>query len=503
MATASNDVRWSVRFKNRRENSLLFLCGGVLTALALVMIPSLLVAMIKDEDLAIIVLPMVLGLIIGVPLIMRYRIATVVRPPDALAMMAVLWVTCFIYGMLPYIMCGLSLVDALFESASGFTTAGVDVVQDFTTLPYCILFWRSTTAWLGGIIIILIFMLLMPMVGGGTRSALGNEMSGSSGGHYNRSMRLRDAAIQFILIYLVLTLIMVFILLLLSFSLYDAVTLSFSTISATGFLSSPVEFTTSLKIVIVIFMFLGATNFYLHYRVVYQKDLSIYKKNEEFKTIVVWCLVMSLILMLLVNPEPFNGIAHNYLDALFVTISASSTTGFSYVDFNSWHYTSMMILYLVAFVGASSGSTAGGIKITRLIIATKAIVRSFSQILRPNTVTSLRLDGIDVPEYTIRNTLLVIVLFTVTILGFALVFMMSGYSGAGSISCSIALISNFGCSVGEFASGYGIASNPLKMVMILMMWMGRLEVLVALAILSPRVWKEQYLNVRHGRHKVA
>lgn len=489
-------------FYKRRENSIAFLFGGMLTALAMAMIPSMVVGLIKGEGLMIMGVPILIGVVLGLPLVMRYRLATVVRPPDALAMMAVLWLSCFLFGMLPFMMFGMSPVDALFESASGFTTTGVDVIQDFTTLPYCILFWRSTSSWVGGIVIILIFMLLMPMVGGGTRTALGNETSGSSGA-YNRTMRLRDAAIQFIIVYCILTLLMTVILLCLSYSPYEAVTLSFCTLSTGGFMAAPVEFTPALKIVILIFMFLGATNFYLHYRAVYQRDMSVYRKSEEFMAILIWSIVMSFVLFFVLNPDMSGSPFENYLDSLFMTVSASSTTGFSLEDFSVWHYNAMTILYLLAFVGASSGSTAGGIKMSRLIIASKAIFNSFSQIISPNSVTSVRMDGNDVPKEAVRNTMMVLMMFITTIIGFSLLFMVWGYNGAESVSCSVALISNFGSAVGEFGplAGYGTAPPVLKVIMVLMMWIGRLEILVALAIVSPRVWKEQIRNLRYSRWK--
>ncbi len=502
MRGISTNANGFSRFYSRRENSIVFLFGGMLTALAIAMVPSLLVSITRSESLLIMGVPILLGLVIGIPLLMRYRLASVVRPPDALAMMAVLWLSCFIFGMLPFMMYGMSFVDALFESASGFTTTGVDVIQDFTELPYCILFWRSTSAWIGGIMIILIFMLLMPMVGGGTRNVLGNETSGSSGA-YNMSMRLRDAAVQFTIVYFFLTLVMAIILFCLGYSLFESITLAFSTISTGGFMASSVEFTPVLKIVILVFMFLGATNFYLHYRAVYKRDITVYGKSEEFMGIMIWCFVMSFVLFVLLNPDFEGNLALKYLDSLFMTVSASSTTGFAPEDFGAWHYTSMAVLYLLAFVGASAGSTAGGIKMSRLIIAVRTIGHSFIQIIRPNTVTHVMMDGMEVPKDVVRNAMTVIMLFILTIIGFSLFFMAFGYPGTESISCSVALISNFGSAVGEFGplSGYGSAPDVLKVVMVLMMWIGRLEILVAMAILSPRVWKEQVRNFRHNRWK--
>ena len=502
MRSSTHNASGLTRFYNRKENSVMFLFGGMLIALSLAMVPSLVVAILEGESLDIMVVPIVMGLVFGVPIFMRHRLASVVRPPDALAMMAVLWLTCFLFGMLPYLMFGMSFVDALFESASAFTTTGVDVIPDLIELPQCILFWKVTSSWVGGIMIILIFMLLMPMVGGGTRTALGNETSGSSGA-YNMTMRLRDAAIQFTQVYFMLTMVMTLILICMGYTLYESITVSMCTISSGGFLVVPIEFTTGLKIIILIFMFLGAINFYLHYRAMFQKELTVYRGSGEFKAIVAWCLFMSFVLFFMLNPDLSGNLPEKYLNSLFMTVSASSTAGFSFEDFGSWHYSAMAVLYLLAFVGASAGSTAGGIKMSRLIIASKAIAHSFVQILRPNSISHITFDGSEVPKDVVRNALIVIMLFIITIVGFALLFMVFGYQGEESISCSVALISNFGSAVGEFGplSGYGSAPAVLKLIMVLMMWMGRLEVLVALAIMSPRIWKEQFRNVMHGRWK--
>ena len=132
MRSTIRDAGGLMRFYSRRENSMMFLFGGMSIALAVAMVPSLLVAVIKEESLTIMGVPIIIGLVIGIPILSRYRLASVVRPPDALAMMAVLWLSCFLFGMLPFMMFGMSFVDALFESASGFTTTGVDVISDFT-----------------------------------------------------------------------------------------------------------------------------------------------------------------------------------------------------------------------------------------------------------------------------------------------------------------------------------------------------------------------------------
>lgn len=449
MRDSTHNASGRTRFYNRKESSVMFLFGGMLIALSLAMVPSLLIAIFEGENLEIMLVPIAVGTVFGLPMFMRHRLASVVRPPDALVMMAVLWLTCFLFGMLPYLMFGMSFVDALFESASAFTTTGVDVIPDLMELPQCVLLWRATSSWVGGIMIILIFMLLMPMVGGGTRTALGNETSGSSSA-YNMTMRLRDAAIQFTQVYFMLTMVMALILVCMGYTLYESITVSMCTISCGGFLVVPIEFTTGLKIIILIFMFLGATNFYLHYRAVFQKELSVYKDSGEFKSLVIWCLVMSLILFFILNPDLSGNLFEKYLNSLFMTVSASSTAGFSFEDFGTWHHGAMAILYLLAFIGASAGSTAGGIKMSRLIIVSKAIARSFVQIVRPNTVSPITFDGGDVPKEMVRNSMIVIMLFIVTVMGFSLLFMVFGFQGKESITCSVAMISNFGASAGEF-----------------------------------------------------
>lgn len=502
MLNSASDIRSNTRLGTKREGSLLCLCGGMLMCLAIAMIPSLFVALLNGEDVWIMGVPIVIGLLLGSPLFIRWRIASRVRPPDVLAMMAVIWLTCFVFGMVPFIMAGLPFIDSLFESASGFTTTGVDSVVDVFELPKCILFWRCTTSWIGGIMIILIFMLLMPMVGGGTRSVIANETSGSTNSS-NRSMRLKDAAVQFIRVYVFLTFLMAGILMLMSYSIYDAIALSFTTISTGGFLASPTEFTPALKIVIMAFMFLGATNFYLHYRAIYQKDLSVYGRNKEFKVYVFWCIGMAFVLLFLVGEDILGEGIDGYVNSLFMVVSASSTTGHSYIDFGLWSYPAMVVLYIIALIGASAGSTSGGMKISRMVITLKALSKSFVTVLRPHTVSNITMDGSVVPKETVRGNLIVVMMFVFTTLIFSLIMILCGYNGTDSISCVIAMISNFGTAVGQFGPAYGYAAAPeyLKMLLILMMWIGRLEILVALAILSPRVWKELIRDFRYSKWK--
>ena len=245
---------------HRLKNSSMYVVGYILLALGVGMIPCLIFNLINDEPFHPFLWPILVCILLWVVIMLTFRMPDIVRPVDGLVMVAVMWVVAIAVGSIPFTVSGMNPIDAIFESTSGITTTGSTIMDDIESWPSGILLWRSMMQWIGGMIIIIIFMLILPMIGFGGRELFGNETSGS--GSVNLSIKLRDAAKQFIIIYLMLTFVLIFILLGLGMTVFEGLCLALSTISTGGFMckgDSVIGYSTLIKIAVMFFMFLGGT----------------------------------------------------------------------------------------------------------------------------------------------------------------------------------------------------------------------------------------------------
>ena len=472
------------------ESPSFWMAGIVLLGLAAAMVPCVIVALICHESVLPYVLPFLAFSALGSFLLLIFRMGYV-RPVNVLVMLGVIWFVSIGGGLIPFMLEGMTFTDSLMESASGYTTAGCSTIDDFSDLSTSILFYRSLSNWVGGIMIILIVMIILPMAKVGNRTLVSNEMSGS--GSSNVSVRIRDAAVQFSIIYLFLTAIMLILLLLTGTEFFDAVSLSLCTVSTGGLVSGDIEINYAARVIMIVFMFLGGTNFYLHYRAVYLRKPSVYRRNSEFMGLLIWCVVMSVVMYFIVEPHTSVGPLDTYVDSLFTVISAATTTGYTAPSQEDWPKVTRIIMFAIAFIGASSGSTSGGVKMSRIIILLKYIRNGLDHIIHPNNINEIYVDGSPVSRETARLAAVVTFMFMVTVCVFTVIFMLAGVDSVESIEVVLAMVTSLGTVDADLAS----MSPFLKVMMVILMWAGRLEILVALAILSPRVWKEHLKDVGH------
>ena len=480
----------------RIESPSFWMAGIVFIGLAASMIPCIIVSLVYGESvfpfLVSFLIYSVLGLFCQIGFKMGY-----VRPVNVLVMLAVIWIISIGFGMIPFVLGGMPAIDALMESASGFTTAGCSTISDYGRWSNGVMFYRSLSNWIGGIMIILIVMLILPMAKVGNRTLVSNEMSGS--GSTNMSVRLRDAAIQFAFIYLLLTAVMFLLLIITGTDGFDSLSLSLCTVSTGGLVSGDMEVNNAARVIMIVFMFLGGTNFYLHFKAIYLRKPGVYGQSSEFLGVLVWCIAMSIVMYFLVEPYSEVSPIETYLDSVFAVISSSTTTGYTLPEMDTWPKLSMIIMFAIAFVGASSGSTSGGVKMSRMIVLLKYLRNTVDHVLHPNTVDEIYVDGSPVSRDYVRMCAVVVFMFMVTICVFVVIFMLSGVESVESIEVVLAMITSLGTVDVDIA-----AMSPfLKVMMVIMMWAGRLEILVALAIINPMVWVEQYRDVRHRMANLA
>ncbi len=475
------------------ESRSLHVLGIVLLFTSLLMIPALAVALWQGESTLPFLIPVIPCIIGSLALMILFKNPKVMRPVDGIVMIITLWAGLFVVGTIPYLIYGLSLVDAIFESVSGFTTAGATIMSDVASMPQSMLLWRALTQWVGGIIIVTMFMFVMPMVVSGGRSLLQNEMSGSGSG--NLYLKLESAAKQYVTVYVILTAIYFVILMLLGLSWLEASTISLCVICTGGFMITNDSFASYgvvVKIVVLIFMIISATNFYLQYKVFMKREFGAIRKNEEFRFMVSFFSVVSIIVILamFMNGHGMGNVLESIVDVVFSVVSIGTTTGFTTVDYTTaWPFIGMSLLLVVMFIGGSTGSTAGGIKISRALIVFKSMLNEIKQTIHPNAVYSVRFDGKGLDESVVRSATVVSIMFIITIFVGTMVMDMEMDMGE-ALFASCALVSGTGPGMGALFGNYCELTWGMKLFSCVLMILGRVEIVTILVVFTKGFWKE-------------
>jgi trk system potassium uptake protein TrkH len=404
------------------------------------------------------------------------------------------WLLASLAGAIPYLASGAigSPVDALFESASGFTTTGASILVEIEALPRPLLFWRSMTQWLGGIGIVVLFVALLSELGPGARVLLKLEVPGPKAEILHA--RVRETAVALFRIYLVLTAAQVLLMLGLGASLYDALAYSFSTVSTGGFApysDSAAHFSAAIQTVILVFMLAAGLNFSLYYALVGRRDTAILRDTEA-RTYLALGGVATLAVAFDVLPTAGQGGAgRTLLDSAFQVASLMTTTGFATADFADWPDLSRAVLVGLMLGGGCAGSTAGGAKIIRLLIGWRAAMREVRLTFSPNSVIAVAVGGKPVPEDTVKGVVGLLLLWVVA-WGAGTLLLSVGHPGiVTAATASIATLSNIGPGLDAVGPAGNFASFApwQKLAMCFLMWLGRLEFFAVLALLQPHFWR--------------
>ena len=407
------------------------------------------------------------------------------------------WIVISFFGALPFVFSGAipSLVDAFFETSSGFTTTGASILTEIQSLPKGILFWRSFTHWVGGMGFLIFILALMPTFSGNTIHLLKAESPGPTPGKI--VPKIKQTAKILYSIYFVLTLIETIFLKSAGLSWYDSIIHALGTAGTGGFSNmnaSVAAFNNpAVEWIITIFMLLFGVNFVLYFQLI-RGNVKAFFKSEELK----WYLiaVFASIIIIAVNIIPFNhgDVTKSIRDSAFQVSSIVTTTGYATVNFNLWPTLSKVILIMLMFMGAMAGSTGGGIKTIRIVIIFKAIRREIDKILHPRRVKSVKIDGNVVEEETISGVFLFI--FAYIIISLIAIFIVSfdNFDVTTTVTSVIATLSNIGPGlemVGP-AGNFSAFSDLSKLVLSFCMLAGRLEIYPMLILFSPSLWKKNF-----------
>ena len=416
---------------------------------------------------------------------------------EGILIVVVGWFLASVCGALPYVLSGdiPNVVDALFESASGFTTTGASILTDIESLGKGMLFWRCLTQWLGGLGIIVLFVALLSELGPGARFLYKLEVPGPTAEVL--SAHVRNSALVLWKVYLALTALLAVILKLCGLSLYDSMTHALSTLSTGGFsprAASVAAFDSPLvDAVLVVFMVIAGINFSLFLTLRARPNLF---KDPEFRLYM--CLLGAATLYITWNLWSSDLPGGSYDDpwqalrfASFQVASLMSSTGFATADFDLWPDASKAILLLLMIIGGSAGSTAGGMKVMRVLIAIKAAMREARRVFKPNTIMPITIGGSTVPGWVSSSVAgFVILYFSLLLLG-TLLLALGGTDLMTAGTAALACIGNIGpglAKVGPVES-FAFFSSWEKLVLVLLMWLGRLEIMVIAALVSRSFWR--------------
>ena len=472
-----------------------YIIGWILNFEAAFMSPSFVVGLIYREKSAwAIFATMLLCLVIGVPMVLLKRPKQAVfYAKDGFVSVGLSWVVLSVMGALPFVISG-SIphpVDALFETVSGFTTTGSSILSDVEALPKCMLFWRSFTHWVGGMGVLVFMLTILPMSGGYHMNLMRAESPGPSVERFVPTVKSTAKILYGI--YICLSLLELLLLLVGKMPMFDALTLTFGTAGTGGFgikNDSIGSYTTYQQTVITIFMILFGVNFNVYFLFLLKK-IRQGLKNEELRAYL--GIILGAILLISVNiagkfGNPFLAFHH----AAFQVGSIITTTGYSTVDFNTWPTFSKTVLVLLMLIGASAGSTGGGIKVSRIVILAKSVKKELKQYLHPHSISKIKMDGKPVEHEVVRSINVFLIAYLLIYAVSMLIVSLDNFDFTTTFTSVAATINNIGPVldlVGP-AANFGILSVPSKLVLIFDMLAGRLEIFPLLLLFVPDTWRK-------------
>jgi len=471
----------------QRVRLTLHIIGSFLKYFALAYIVPLVTALYYGEDWRIFLYSLLITLTIGLFLEFGFRTEKVIDRADGFTIVAFTWLLIPLLGTLPYVFLGLGFLDAFFETMSGFTTTGATILNVVEELPKSALLWRSLTQWLGGMGVILLFISILPRLGVGGSQLFDREFPGPLPERLRP--RFRTTARLLWTIYVGFTGAEIALLYFLArLPLFDSICISFSTIPTGGFtpttasIGAYVNAYPLAQYIIMFFMFLAGMSFILHYQVLRGNWKAI--KGEEFR---LYLIILAAAILLLIFSQGFN----SYREGMFQAISIMTTTGFVTADFGSWHSGARIVLLALMFIGACGGSTGGAIKVVRVLTLIKHARVMMRKAIFPKAVIPVKLNQKSIPEGVIRDIISFLFLYILVAIVASVVLCFLGLNLETSISAVAATLGNVGPGLGGVgpSSNYAGLPGAAKFILIICMWLGRLELFTVLMILSPRFWK--------------
>ncbi len=462
------------------------------------LIPALLISLFLGESAAAYGFAVTLGLIalVGGPMYFFCRDAkSAFYATDGMVCVAVSWLVLSLVGAIPFYVSEAIpfYIDALFETVSGFTTTGASILPEVEHMAKGLMYWRSFTHWVGGMGVLVFLLAIAPSKGneqGFTMHLLRAESPGPSVGKLVPKMRKTAAILYFL--YIILTVLDFLFLIIGGMPVFDAVCTAFGTAGTGGFgikNDSIASYSPYLQNVTTVFMLLFGVNFSCYYLLT-QRQIKNVLKDEELRLYVL--IVLGSIGLIVWNLGDFYPtLEETVRHAAFQVSSIITTTGFATTDFDLWPSFSKTILLCLMVIGACAGSTGGGLKVARVLLLFKSLKRNIAQMLHPRKVQVIRNNGSVVSERIVANTNAYLCAYVVLMFGSFVLISLDGYSVGTNFSAVLSCLNNIGPGmelVGPTCN-FSIFSAFSKLVLILDMLLGRLEIFPILVLFSLQTWK--------------
>lgn len=472
-----------------------YILGHLLRFEALfLLLPTVTGFIYKEQETYSFLFTLVLTFILGTVLTLKHPENKRLYTKDGAVTVAFGWIVLTIFGALPFTLCGdiPFYVDALFETISGFTTTGASILSDVEALSHASLMWRSFTHWVGGMGVFVFILSVLPLIGGQTMQLMKAESPGPSVDKF--VPKVKDTAQLLYGIYLVFTALQVVVLLLAKMPLFDTLTLTFGTVGTGGFgvrNDSLGSYTALQQNIITIFMIISGINYSFYFLIISKKLKDAFSLEE-----VRWYLgiILGSVLIITWNIAPmYSGLGESLRHAFFQVGSLITTTGYSSTDFNLWPELSKTIMIMLMIIGACAGSTAGGFKISRMLILLKSAKRELSLMLHPREVKKVRMDGHSVKPEVLQTAHVYLIIYCGLFLLSILLISVDNFDFTTNFTAVAATFNNIGpglAGVGPM-SNFGIYSTFSKIVLMVGMLIGRLELYPIMLLFLPATWKRK------------
>lgn len=478
--------------------------GLLIIVFSLTLLPPVGVGLLYDEPE---IMPFVNGffIVLGIGTFLWFPVRhkkNELRLKDGFLIVVLFWLVLGLTGAIPFLLAEkmnihLSVTDAVFESISGLTTTGATVLTGLDAMPRSILFYRQELQWLGGMGIIVLAVAILPMLGVGGMQLYRAETPGPIKDS-KLTPRIKETAKLLWYIYLILTILCAVSYRIAGMPWFDAIGHSFSTVaiggfsthdSSIGFYDNPV-----IEAIAVVFMLLAGVNFGLHFTAWRTVSLKTYLMDSEFKAYMILLIALIVLsapyLYFFSNPNNLISISDALQQTIFQVVSISTTTGFTTTNYSEWPGFLPVLLLFSSFIGGCAGSTAGGMKVIRVLLLFKQGNREIYRLIHPSAKLSIKINRKPVPEQVVQAVWGFFAVYVALFAIFMLLFMMSGINQTTAFSAVAATLNNLGPGLDEVAANFTTMNDFSKWLSCLAMLMGRLEIFTLLVILTPAFWRK-------------
>lgn len=413
---------------------------------------------------------------------------------DGLVSVSLAWVMMCLFGALPFYFSGEveGFINCILESTSGLSTTGSTIIRDLNAISNSLLFWRSFTLYIGGMGVLVLFLAVFPEISSGSVHIMKAEVPGPQFGKL--VSKIRDAARVLYFIYLGMTAVLILVLIMAGMPTFDAILHGFSTAGTGGFgaRNSTIQIynSTLIEIILAVFMLLFGINFNLYYYVILGRFKDAIK-SEELRAYGIVVLLSSILICYNISPN-FDTLQIALKEEFFTVSSVITSTGFVTSDYGEWPVFSKWILMSLMFIGACAGSTAGGIKLSRVIIILKVALNNIKKTLSPRRTVSVNFEGKKVDDNTVRVIVNYLIVFCILFALFMTIVSINAPDFKSAFSAVAASINNIGPGLGVVGPYYNYAdmSSLSKLTLSIAMLFGRLELIPMLILFMPATWRK-------------